>query len=348
LSLALSFFLVITKKFHGRFTFDKSVGIQSFHTDPTPRIGGIALFVGFLIVTWWGPGLSATLKQQVVWPVILASIPAFLFGLAEDVTRRVGTTSRLIATMASALIAWWLMGVSLRELDVAILDQVLALTAVSVIFTVFAVGGIANAINIIDGFHGLASGVSIILFAALGAIAYQVGDFQLAVLCGVMIALLAGFLVINFPFGKLFLGDGGAYFIGFMLGWVCVLLPARNPEVSPWACLLVCAYPVTETIYSIFRRAKTRLSIDQPDREHLHSLFKQVVIVPFIGTWPPNLRNAAVSPMLWVLAAIPATLAVIEYSSALSLALVFVLFFGFYVVLYASIASRRPSDAARP
>ena len=103
--------------------------------------------------------------------------------------------------------------------------------------------------------------------------AHQVGDdlvFGLAVLYG---ALVLGFFLVNFPFGKIFLGDGGAYFAGFLLAALGVLLPARNPEVSAWAAILICAYPVIETLASMRRKARRKgHSVGQPDRVHFHML----------------------------------------------------------------------------
>ena len=94
--------------------------------------------------------------------------------------------------------------------------------------------------------------------------------FALAVLYG---ALVLGFFLVNFPFGKIFLGDGGAYFAGFLLAGLGVLLPMRNPETSAWTAILICAYPVIETLASMRRKARRDgHSVGQPDRVHWHML----------------------------------------------------------------------------
>ena len=134
-------------------------------------------------------------------------------------------------------------------------------------------GGVANAINIIDGFNGLAAGSLIIMFASFAWVAHQVGDdlvFGLAILYG---ALVLGFFLVNFPLGKIFLGDGGAYFAGFLLAALGVLLPMRNPETSAWTAILICAYPVIETLASMRRKQRRDgHSVGQPDRVHFHML----------------------------------------------------------------------------
>ena len=190
------------------------------------------------------------------------------------------------------------------------LDWLLGFTAISVLFTAFAVGGVANAINIIDGFNGLSSGSALISLVAIGSMAGLQGDAALVLTCALLGAAVLGFWVVNFPLGKLFLGDGGAYFVGFALAWLCVLLLMRNPDVSPWAVLLACAYPVTEVLYSVWRRRRHKQPSGAADNMHLHSLLKTQVILRHLPHWPDPLRNAAVSPLLWLYAAVPATLAV--------------------------------------
>jgi UDP-N-acetylmuramyl pentapeptide phosphotransferase/UDP-N-acetylglucosamine-1-phosphate transferase len=106
----------------------------------------------------------------------------------------------------------------------------------------------------------------------------------------------------NFPLGKIFLGDGGAYFLGFALGWMAVLLSSRNPQVSPWACFLVCGYPIIETLFSILRRVKRQAHFGHPDRLHLHSLVRARWVQRHWGHWPAVLRNSMTSLPMWAYA----------------------------------------------
>jgi UDP-N-acetylmuramyl pentapeptide phosphotransferase/UDP-N-acetylglucosamine-1-phosphate transferase len=165
-----------------------------------------------LLAAWWA---APTELQQRLSPWLLAGIHAFVFGLAEDFTKRVSVSKRLLATMASGLLAWWLSGYTLSRVDIWGLDTLLQWLPFGVLFTAFAVGGVANAINIIDGLNGLAS--SMVMWALLGiaALAASLGDTMLASSCLLLAACVFGFFVVNWPFGKLFLGDGGSYFLGF-------------------------------------------------------------------------------------------------------------------------------------
>lgn len=287
-------------------TLDSERGVQKFHVGATPRVGGVGILAGLVAV--WACAVGAF--AEMLGAMLLAGMPAFIFGLAEDVSKRVSVRARLLATMASGFFAWVLTGISLTEVDVWGFDALLKFVPISVLFTMVAVAGVANAINIIDGFNGLAAGSAIICLSALGIIAVDVGDGVIASVCVSLVGVLAGFLLVNFPLGKLFLGDGGAYLLGFLLAWLAVMLPMRNPSVSEWASLLACGYPVLEVLFSMARRYKRALNPGYPDRLHLHSLVKTRIIRKQFKGWPAYLRNAAVSPICWAYAAIPASLAV--------------------------------------
>ena len=146
-------------------------------------------------------------------------------------------------------------------------------------FTTFALVGVSNAINIIDGFNGLASGVCLLILAGILYVAYDVKDVEIFYCALVLFFGILGFFVCNFPLGKIFLGDGGAYFLGFILGMLLVLLTQRHTEsVSAFFGLSIMIYPVWEVVFSIWRkRFKRKMSATKPDKVHLHMLiFKRI------------------------------------------------------------------------
>lgn len=301
-SFVLAHGLVLSAHKHGHLTMDLPQGVQKFHCSPTPRVGGIAIYVA-IVVAWMLIGGRD--ENKLLSTLLLAGMPALLGGLTEDVTKRVSVRSRLLLTMGSGALAALWTGTGLTRVDIGIADHLLSFWPVAVVFTAFAVGGVANAINIIDGFHGLASGTLIISSLALSAIALSVGDAPLATVALVLAGATAGFWLVNFPWGKLFLGDGGAYFSGFALAWLSVELLVRHPNVSPWASVLLCGYPTVEVLYSVVRRSRGRLSPGQPDRRHLHSLVATQVVQPRLGALAPNFANAAVSVVMWICAIVP-------------------------------------------
>jgi UDP-N-acetylmuramyl pentapeptide phosphotransferase/UDP-N-acetylglucosamine-1-phosphate transferase len=328
-SFAVCILLIITQRWHGALTLDQDSGVQKSHTVPTLRVGGGGIMVG-LAAAWL---LAPDDVQGLFGLLLLAALPAFGAGLMEDLTKRVGVRDRLLATMLSGVAAALLTGVSLTHLHIWGMDYLLTFSAFSIVFTAFAVGGVANAINIIDGYNGLASGTVVMCLAGLGLIAFGAGDIVLAKLCLLLGATIVGFLVVNFPLGKIFLGDGGAYTLGFLLAWVAVMLPMRNPEVSVWAPLLVCAYPVYETIFTIARRYWGKKHPGLPDNAHLHNLFKVAIARRYFGHLPPHLRNSMVSPCAWCYSLLPVSAGVMWYANT---ALLVWLWFGSFL-LYAYI-----------
>jgi UDP-N-acetylmuramyl pentapeptide phosphotransferase/UDP-N-acetylglucosamine-1-phosphate transferase len=234
----------------------------------------------------------------------LSAVPAFAGGFGEDVTRKVGVMARLMLTFASAVFASLLVGATLDRLDMPGLDTLLLWPVFAIAFTAFAVGGIANSINIIDGYNGLAGGYAVIVLAALAWVAGQVGDPVVLTASLAMLGALLGFLVWNYPAGKIFMGDGGAYLLGFWLGELSVLLVVRNPDVSPWFPLLLLAYPVVETLFSIYRKVFLRgHTAGRPDGLHLHMLiYKRLARIGVASKERKNKlrRNSTVALYIWV------------------------------------------------
>jgi UDP-N-acetylmuramyl pentapeptide phosphotransferase/UDP-N-acetylglucosamine-1-phosphate transferase len=313
---------------------DAVTGIQKVHRVPTPRVGGVGIYLALLLAR----GVLETPARHLLDTILLAGLPALGAGLIEDVTHRAGISLRMMATVCSGLLATWISGVSVTHLSIPGVDALLAAGPLAVLFTAFAIGGVANAINIIDGFHGLASGATTIALVAIAAVAFAVGDNALAILGLVLIAAIAGFWLVNFPWGKLFLGDGGAYFAGFALAWMAVLLPMRNASVSPWASLLICCYPVIEALYSIARRWLKHQSPSQADCRHLHSLIASRIVQRQLSHMPPYIQNSGVSVLMWGCAAIPAFLGVTFYAHTTALALCAAACLLLYHCLYSHVA----------
>lgn len=331
-SFIASVSLVLTKSFHGHFSTDTLIGIQKFHTNPTPRVGGVAIVIGFLLGWSVAPnGFFGGLLS----PLLMAGTPAFVFGLLEDLTKRVSVGTRLVATMACGLLGYAFTGLAIADVNMPVLDWLLGFTLVSVAFTAFAVGGIANSINIIDGFNGLASGTVVIISSGFAYISWSVGDIYLMRVSIIMGATVAGFLLVNWPFGKIFLGDGGAYFVGFGLAWIAVLMLARHPLISAWAPLLVCGYPVLEVVFSMKRRRRRGLGVGAPDRLHLHSLVKRRFVKPMFSCSSNLVKNSVTGATMWLCSMLPVCIAIYFPYDTLNLFLGFVACAFIYHVIYA-------------
>jgi UDP-N-acetylmuramyl pentapeptide phosphotransferase/UDP-N-acetylglucosamine-1-phosphate transferase len=225
-------------------------------------------------------------------------------------------------------------GINLNHIDVPYLDYLMNWWPVGVLVTIAAISGMTHAVNILDGFNGLAGGVAIIILVFLASIAFQSDDFLLTNLCLIIVGSISGFMLLNYPFGKIFMGDSGAYFIGFLIGWVALLLPMRNEEISPWTSLLVCAYPVTEVLYSIFRRRLAQLKMAQPDSQHLHSLIKKCLIRRYFKNLAPWAKNALVAPTIWICVTATGCLATYFISDVLALIIFYIIFLFWYWITY--------------
>ena len=245
-TLAAGIGICATRRWHGSFSIDDTNGPQKLHVRQTPRIGGIAVYAGY----WAIAGLAPAALSDLLLVVGLSALPVFLAGLVEDVTKGNQIVLRLVASVVSGFLFCLLSGHGVPRLDVPIVDHLVAIPAIAVVLTAVMVTAFTHALNVVDGLHGLATGIGIVMLAAFAIIAERALDHDLALFCLIMIGVLAGFLVINFPFGHLFLGDCGAYLVGFIVAVTAVALSVRNPDVSPWACVVVLSYPLLETIFS--------------------------------------------------------------------------------------------------
>ncbi|HZH57304.1 glycosyltransferase [Yanghanlia caeni] len=339
--------IVASERWHGVFTGDSDLKKpQAMHSRAAPRVGGLAVVAGSLAgLLVLGPS-NMTLTW--LWPVLfIAAMPVFVAGLLEDITKDVGSGKRLMAAFASAAIAWWLLG-GVSRVGIAWADWLLSFWPISLLFTMVAVGGCTHALNIVDGMNGLAGMIATLMALSLALVALQVQDIPIFLIATALASATLGFLVWNFPFGRVFLGDGGAYFLGFMLAELAVQLVVRNPSVSPFYALAVLFYPVFETMFSIWRRRfKRGVPVDQPDALHLHQLvFRRLVRATFSRDRRhavPALCNAMTSPYLWVLALIGLVPATIWWDNAWMLCASLVVFCWVYIWLYSRLVSwRRP------
>lgn len=310
-AVLVGYLIVRYEPLHARHTHDRSNGgPQKFHLRPTPRVGGVALCAGLLAAAVSLMLLpSSDIGAQAFMFLIIASAPAFFGGIIEDVTKRVGVWERLMLTMISAAIGAILLNAVLDRIGIPQLDAFMALGLIAVPFTIFAISGFANAVNVIDGYNGLASGYGVLALGALGVLAFSVGDALLVYASLSMAAATLGFMVWNWPKGRLFLGDGGAYLLGFWMAELAVLMIARHPQISPWVLLLLLSYPVIETLFSIYRRKTMgrRSHAVKPDSLHLHQLVYRRLVRVFVATRNPDeaiTRNSLVAPYIWLMAAL--------------------------------------------
>ncbi|MBP4046229.1 MraY family glycosyltransferase [Chromobacterium violaceum] len=336
-ALLVGALLIHYSHLHEHFSADHDLsGVQKFHARPVPRVGGIPIMSGLLagcaLLFWYS-------KSPMPALLIVSSVPAFAAGLIEDMTKRIGPGPRLFATFIAALAAYFLLDAGLQRVGIVGIDQVLlAWWPLALLLTVVAVGGVAHAVNIIDGYNGLSGVVAITIFLAIAYVAFKVQDTVLMGICFAMIGAIAGFLFWNFPRGLIFAGDGGAYLVGFMIAEVSILLVHRHAEVSPWFPLLCVIYPVFETVFSMYRRKFLQnRAIGYPDALHLHQIIYKRVVLWMVGSKDAEhltQRNSLTSPYLWALSSFSVLPAMLFWNNTPVLIVLVLLFMITYVKLY--------------
>ena len=310
-------------------------GLRKVHVVPTPRIGGVAVAAGLMVAL----GVSCLLNGAMCpWSLLLlCAAPAFVWGLIEDVSKRGAALVRYALTLIAAALGFILLDARITQLDVPGLDSALKIHAVSFLFTVFAVTGVSQSINLIDGLNGLAGVVGLLGAVGLAIVAAIVGDTLVFPAACALAASVAGFLLVNYPRGRIFLGDGGAYLVGLLLAELSVMLVHRNSEVSPWFPLVLLAYPIWETLFTVYRRRARGHSAARPDALHLHSLVYRRVVRWRGFTGIPSdyvARNSIASMVLWIIPAACLAVALVFWEESLPLQVAAAAFGIFYTFGY--------------
>ena len=262
--------------------------VQASHLTPTPRIGGLAIVIALTAVGFISMGSNNWTNYSLL---ILSALPVFSVGLAEDLGFSASPRRRLFATGVSGAVFIALLGQWLLKTDIPGLDIIMQWAPFAIAFSVFLAVGISHAFNLIDGLNGLAGLTGIGASLALASIAHQESLTEHRDILIIIGAAIAGFLTLNFPFGKIFLGDAGAYLIGHLLAWMSVSILWNAPNVTPFAMLLIFFWPVADTVLAITRRMSSGKPVAQPDRLHFHQLAMRGVEIVLLGRKKRRIAN---------------------------------------------------------
>jgi UDP-N-acetylmuramyl pentapeptide phosphotransferase/UDP-N-acetylglucosamine-1-phosphate transferase len=340
-SFAVTLLIIRYESLHRKFSSDcNQRGPQKFHTGVVSRIGGVSIVLGILTAI-----IARSLDSpftNIEWAFFVCALPAFLIGFAEDITKKVSIKIRLLITAASALCAVYLLNCTISRMDVPGVDYLLSVPTLAVLFTIFAITGLSNAYNIIDGFNGLASMVGIITLITLAYISLKVGDNFLLFMSLIGVGAILGFFIWNYPRGLIFLGDGGAYLIGFWIATITILLVKSHAEISPWFALTVNGYPVLETVFTIYRRMiHQNKNPGQPDGMHLHSLiYRRLLKVKHFARNKMGMEaNSRTAPYLWIMTFIIIIPAICWPESTWIMMSSFLLYILWYVWIYKKIVT---------
>ncbi|PXW67937.1 UDP-N-acetylmuramyl pentapeptide phosphotransferase/UDP-N-acetylglucosamine-1-phosphate transferase [Loktanella sp. PT4BL] len=320
---------------------DDENAVQSMHSRPTPRIGGVAIFLALALSVIFAP---TTIVQSYLG-VIIATTLLFLVGLSEDLGFRVSPRRRLLAVCLASLIVIVLLGVWLPRIGVPYFDLLMQYWFIGVPFTLLITAGVANGFNLIDGVNGLAALTAIGSAVSIALISLQAGHATMVMLSMMLAAVVFGFFMVNFPFGLIFLGDAGAYTIGFVLCWFGIAILIFAPAVSAWAILLTLFWPLADTLFAMFRRSRANRDAMSPDRLHFHQLVMRGLEICFLGQKRRHIANPLTTLVLAPFVIAPQVCGVLLWNNnrAAFLAVLAFLaaFFGSYLVAMPSVRAFR-------
>ena len=323
---------------------DETEGVQKLHLVPTSRLGGVVMFVVYLATVLAALRLEHVALSAAL-PLIVSALPVVLVGLWEDLTRRVRPRYRMLAAVASAALASWLAGGVIARLDLPVIDGWLRHLWFVLPLTWFMVAGACNAMNLIDGANGLAGGTALMMFGGLAIAAGWTADPLMVTQTFTIMGAIAGFLIWNYPRGHVFLGDAGAYFLGFMYAVLSIQLVARNDDISAWFVIMLAAYPIVETLFSIYRRKVVRRTASMaPDALHMHTLVYRRLALPAERRRRARDRrraNGRVAHWMWAHGALCLALALLFHQNTPALMIGCVAYAAFYVNRYRALVRFR-------
>ena len=314
---------------------------QAQHKRPTPRIGGVAVIAGLFVSCV----VFASEIQTDLAMALLAGAVVFGVGLREDLQRNMSPRARLLAAFISAALAIILSGAVVPRFGIPYVDGIFSLFGVGLLITLLWSAGTCHALNLIDGLNGLASGYSMVAAAAYFAIGGLTGNSDVQLVSAILFVAVSGFFVLNWPYGRLFLGDAGAYAIGHALAWLGIILLVRDPMGAGLAAILILFWPVADTAFAIVRRKLLEKDTDQPDRLHYHHLVVRSLRLLTNRKFSPEVLNPAATLLLLPVIAAPVLSGVIFWhrgiAAAAALAVFGLLFLGTYVFSASAFKTRR-------
>lgn len=239
--------------------------VQAAHAAPTARLGGFAILIG----TMCGLMLSGAGNDFHVAAIAAGALIVFGAGAMEDLGFAVHAVNRLLAAFAAAATTAAMLFLSPSGSVISLETGLEIVVAIGIlVFT----AGMTNALNLVDGLNGLAVAVTLTSCGSLAWLSFDASQPMMGVMALVIGAAAIGFGFLNFPSGSIFLGDGGAYAIGFVMAWCGAILVLTGTGIAIPAILLILFWPLSETLMTILRRLAAHRPVMSPDFDHSHQL----------------------------------------------------------------------------
>lgn len=274
--LFVIFFFILTF-YWGRifkfFRLKKYSEKQRFHKNEISRFGGV-LIVFFIFFS-----NLIFIKNSLLNSILFCSLPIIFIGVKEDLFHNTNPFIRLCFMSTSCVLFLIFFQKNFPLIDLPFLNSLFQNQYVNIIFFTFCILIIINGSNLIDGVNGNLNFTTIVQLSSLFFLSYHFEYFELSELLVLLLIAYVIFLIFNYPFGKIFMGDTGAYFIGFLVSILTINLYSSFNELPSWGAVLLLFYPATELLFSFIRKKifenKNPMS---PDIKHLHSIIYRFLI----------------------------------------------------------------------
>ncbi|MDS3883620.1 glycosyltransferase family 4 protein [Staphylococcus hominis] len=235
---------------------------RKVHTKPVSVMGGTVILLSFLIGLWLGHPIGRAVK-----PLVIGLIIMYFVGIIDDIYDLKPILKLIGQIIAASVVVFY--GITIDFISFPI-GPTIHFGILSIPITIIWIVAITNAINLIDGLDGLASGVSVIGLTTIGFIAILQGNVFIIMICSLLIGALLGFLFFNFHPASIFLGDSGALMIGFIIGFLSLLGFKNITFISLFFPIVILAVPFIDTLFAMIRRVRNGQHIMQADKSHLH------------------------------------------------------------------------------
>jgi UDP-GlcNAc:undecaprenyl-phosphate/decaprenyl-phosphate GlcNAc-1-phosphate transferase len=305
-------------------------GIQRVHKNEIARLGGFIIY-SFLWVFWF----FGYVREEIFFNILASAIPFVLVSLKEDLFHNTSPKIRLISMIISCMVFFHVNPIEFPAIDFPFINQFISLYPFNIIFFTFSILVVMNGMNLIDGMNGLFGLTSLIQLFCIMIISYKLNDLILVNISALLSVPLIIFLFFNFPLGKIFIGDLGAYFYGFANSVLTIYLFGKYDNLFTWLAVLILFYPCIELLFSYVRKISCQQSPLQPDNKHLHTLINKKLSGSIESS---RLRNNVTTLILFIFwlspiifcIFVPVNFYIIFFHIGLILMIYFIAYFMFY------------------
>lgn len=296
LVILFTIFSFYWKKIFYFFNFKEYENIQRVHKNEISRLGGLLIYTFFLVVC-----LMGYYDNILFVSILLAVFPIFCISVKEDLFHNTAPRVRLILMMFSCLLFFYIYDIKLPQIEFPVIGKYISLFPINIIFFSFSTMVVMNGMNLVDGMNGLFGMTAFFQLLTMLFFSYLVNDHDLAMMIFLFLIPLCVFVIFNYPFGKIFIGDSGAYLYGFINSVLVIYFFGKYEVFLSWLAVLILIYPSMEVLFSFVRKIKSKKSPFNPDKKHLHSIiFQWLLNNTSINSVKANFSTTLILCFLWI------------------------------------------------